>query len=163
MKVKNFNDFIMTESYEDIDPSISKNTAGVAIKWGNKILVVHPTNGSWNKSAYGIPKGGIEHGESEKEAAIRELKEETGIIIRSNELDLAPQVANHFGKNGKVKSQLIYFTMTIDSPEQIGLNDHRVPKSQLQLDEVDWAGFIDIDVVYSKMHISQMIILDRMK
>ena len=109
-----------------------------------------------------LPKGGIERGEEDIDAAIRELREETGIIIRPSDLDLEVQVSNRFGKNGKVKSQLIYYTMTIDHPNQIGLADHRVPKSQLQLEEIDWAGFIDISEVYSKMHRYQMIILDRL-
>jgi 8-oxo-dGTP pyrophosphatase MutT (NUDIX family) len=161
-KVKDFDSF-MNESQEDIDPTLDKHVAGIAITWENKILVVHPTNGSWQNSAYGIPKGGIEKGEEHIDAAIRELREETGIIVRPSDLDLEIQVANHFGKDGKVKSQLIYFTMNIDSPSQIGLEDHRVPKTQLQLEEVDWAGFIDIDKVYSKMHRSQMIILDRLR
>lgn len=153
--VKDFNSFI--------NESNRGNTAGVAIKWENKILVVHPTNASWQSNAYGIPKGGIERGEEDMDAAIRELREETGIIIRPSDLDLEVHVANRFGKDGKVKSQLIYYTMTIDHPNQIGLADHRVPKSQLQLEEIDWAGFIDINEVYSKMHKSQMIILDRIR
>ena len=151
-------DFYTFTNYDTV-----KYLAGVAIKWENKILVVHPTNASWYNSAYGIPKGGIESGEEDIDAAIRELREETGIIIRPRDLDLEVQVANHFGKDGKVKSQLIYYTMTIDHPNQIGLVNHRVPKSQLQLEEIDWAGFIDIDTVYTRMHISQMIILDRLR
>ena len=158
MKFKSFN-----ESSSDITPGIKKNTAGVAIKWENNILVVHPTNASWHNNAFGIPKGGIESGEEEIDAAIRELREETGIIIRPHDLDLEVQVANHFGKDGKVKSQLIYYTMTIDHPNQIGLINHRVPRYQLQLEEIDWAGFIDIATVYPKMHKSQMIILDRLR
>lgn len=161
IKFKSFNEFILNES--NGNHKTIKNTAGVAIIWENKILVVHPTGASWQSNAYGIPKGGIESGEEDIDAAIRELREETGIILRHSDLDLEVQVANRFRKDGTVKSQLIYYTMTIEHPNQIGLADHRVPKSQLQLEEKDWAGFIDISEVYSKMHVSQMIILDRLR
>ena len=163
MKVKSFKDFIMNESWEDIDPNIDKNVAGIAITWNDMILLVHPTNASWQNSALGIPKGGIEKGEDPLDAAIREVKEETGITVDPTKLDLEPLVANHYKKDGSVKSQLIYFTMNILDLSEIGLDTPRVPKDQLQLEEVDWAGFVKIEDAYPKMHRSQIIILDRLR
>ena len=72
MGVLNFNDYI-NESSKEI-----KQSAGVAIVYDGKVLLVHPTNASWKKSALGIPKGGIDNGEDSLEAALRELREETG-------------------------------------------------------------------------------------
>jgi ADP-ribose pyrophosphatase len=155
MRATDFNSFI--------NEGKIKQTAGVAIKWQNKVLLVHPKNASWQHSALGIPKGGIEPGEDPIIAAIRELREETGIEIKESDLDSSPYTAENHGESGKLKSQLIYFTMTIDNPSEIGLTDQFVPKEWLQLEEIDWAGFVRIDDAYSKMHRSQIIILDRLR
>ena len=151
----------MNEAWEDIDFSAKKNAAGVAIIWNSQILLVHPTGASWQKSSLGIPKGGIEKGEDILEAAVRELREETGIILQPGDLDPEPMVANYYKKNGSLAWQLIYFTKVIKSLDEIGLSSSRVPKNQLQLDEIDWAGFVAIEQAYPKIHRSQLIILDR--
>ena len=44
-----------------------------------EFLLVHPSGGYHRKSPYYIPKGKIEEGETEQEAAIRETYEETGV------------------------------------------------------------------------------------
>lgn len=45
----------------------------------DNVLIVHATNASWNQ--WGIPKGLPDQGESCKQAAIRELQEETGLDV----------------------------------------------------------------------------------
>ena len=102
---------VATDFNTFINESKVKNTAGVAIKWQDKVLVVHPTNASWKNSAFGIPKGGIEKGEDPIIAAIRELREETGIAIKESDLDPSPYTSTNYNGSGGVKSQLIYFTM----------------------------------------------------
>lgn len=162
MGIKNFNDFI-NESWDDVDFSSRKNAAGVAVVWQDQILLVHPTGASWQKSSLGIPKGGIEDGEDPLEAAVRELAEEVGISIDPRDLDPEPQVANNYNKSGDLTWQLIYFVLRIKDLKEIGLTDTRVPKNQLQIEEVDWAGFIPIEDAYSKVHRSQLIMLDRLR
>jgi 8-oxo-dGTP pyrophosphatase MutT (NUDIX family) len=57
-------------------------TCGVLITNGIDILVCHPThNTTWD-----IPKGRLDEGETEIEAAIRELREETGLITSAESL-----------------------------------------------------------------------------
>ena len=52
-----------------------KNLAGgVVIGPGNKIVVVSQNGDSWS-----LPKGHLENGEDEEQAAVREIHEETGI------------------------------------------------------------------------------------
>ena len=63
-----------------------KTSSGILIICNNKALVVHSTNASWWKS-YTPPKGGVEEGETFKQAASREVKEEVGIEINSDLLD----------------------------------------------------------------------------
>jgi len=135
--------------------------AGVAILYQKKILLVHPTNGSWTRPIMGIPKGGIEEGEEILDAALRELREETGIRLSPDKLELAIQTVDVFNKEGQYKCSLHYFICRISSLSEIGLDSLAVPKSQLQAKEVDWAGFIDIKEAYSKVSRSQLLILDR--
>lgn len=160
-EIKNFNDFV-NESYDDIDPTITKNSAGVALIYDGKILLVHPTNGTWQRGICGIPKGKMEDGEDPIEAALRELKEETGIVLRQNQLLPEPYVVDMYNKKGIVDRQLIYFECHIDNLSEIGITDIKLPKSMLQLEEIDWAKFVNIIDAYPIISRAQMIILDRL-
>jgi len=156
----NFNSFTF-ESKRDINNMNIKRAAGVAITWNNQILLVHPTGASWKKSALGIPKGKIEEGEEPIDAAVRELREETGILIDKANLSPSPDVINAYDKNGNVNWQLIYYNFKIDSPLDIGMNNTRVQQDNLQLEEIDWAGFVPFIEAYPIIHRNQLIILDR--
>ena len=62
-------------------------SAGVVISNGQQLLLGHVTNGKhWD-----IPKGGIDPGESAMDGAIRELKEETGLVVEPHQLMLLGQ------------------------------------------------------------------------
>ena len=56
---------------------IMEKSCGAIIFNEDKVLVVKQTSGF-----YGFPKGHVEIGETEKETAIREVKEETGLDIK---------------------------------------------------------------------------------
>lgn len=154
MAILNFNQYLNEGA------SGGKNAAGVAIIYQNKILLVHPTNSSWQRGTCGIPKGGIEPGEDEMEAAIRELFEETSIIVRPEQLEPSPYTVDiQSKKHGSW--QLIYFLCKIDELSEVGLHSERVPGEQLQLEEVDWAKFVGRDEAYRITNNRQLIILDR--
>ena len=51
-----------------------EQSAGGVVLLGNAILLLRKYNGDWV-----LPKGKIEPGESHEEAALREVKEETGV------------------------------------------------------------------------------------
>ncbi len=138
------------------------DSAGVVILYGKKILLVHPTNGSWVKPVMGIPKGRIEEGEDLMAAALRELSEETGIILSPDKLEKPAQTVEVFNKAGQYQHSLHYFVCRISELSEIGLDSLAVPKSQLQKEEVDWAGFINIKEAYGKVSRAQLIILDRL-
>lgn len=153
-EVIGFNDFV--------NESKVKQLGGVVILWEDKILLVHPTNSSWQKSALGIPKGGLNDGEEPIEGAVRELEEETGIKLSSSDLEPEGYSANKI-ENGKVISQMTYYIKRIDDPSEIGMDGHKIAKDQLQLEEIDWAGFVKITDAYHKIHQPQLIILDRVR
>ena len=67
-----------------------------------KILLVRNHNGR----NYSFPKGHVESGESEKQAAIREVKEETGLDIEI--IDSFREVADYC-PFGKIKKRVVFF------------------------------------------------------
>ena len=154
----------MIKTFSDFLNEKKKNWAGagVAIVYDAKILLVHPANGSWVKPIMGIPKGGIEEGEDLLHAALRELKEETGIDLAADRLEPNVETVEIFNKDGKYQHPLHYFVCRINDLSEIGLDSLSVPKSQLQKEEVDWAGFINIKEAYGKVSRAQLIILDRL-
>jgi len=127
-------------------------SAGVAISWNKSILLVHPTNASW-KNALSIPKGMIDAGEDAFTAAIRELKEETGIMVKKEDLgsDTQSMVIN-YDKNGKVYKQLTVFFLYVNDEMKNRLQiPDKIPKQNLQLAEIDWGGFIPLSEVENKI------------
>lgn len=119
-------------------------SAGILIIYKNKLLLIHPTGNSWQGS-YGYPKGRIDAGETPWETALRETEEEIGIRIPERLLSKAPHELNYIvkKKNAKIYKTSYYFICKIENLSDIGLNSEVVPKNQLQLEEVDWAGFVD--------------------
>lgn len=141
-----------------------KAAAGIAITFNGKLLVVHPVGASWKKSAVGIPKGSIEPGEDILDAAIRELREETGISIDPKILlNKEIQSIDKYNSNGELIYVLSYYVLPINDISEIGMDSLKIDKKQLQLEEIDWAGFIDINEAYPIIHRSQLIILDRLR
>ena len=59
----------------------TQHSAGIAIICQGKMLLCHSTSAKWFGS-FMPPKGSIEEGESEAEAACRETLEEVGIDIK---------------------------------------------------------------------------------
>lgn len=153
MTISSFNQFVN-------EGANSTTLVGIAIIYQNKLLIIHPTNSSWQKSTCGIPKGHLEPGEDLLDGALRELEEETGIRLAKGQLVDEMETIDLF-KNREKSGQLIYWVCNIADLSEIGLTGLLVPKSQLQLSEVDWAGFVGAHEAYPKMTRSQLIILDR--
>lgn len=70
-------------------PPGSMQTIGVLVFSEDKkkiLLVQHTANASNREGIWGIPAGRIEPAESPKEAAARELKEETGLVAKEEDI-----------------------------------------------------------------------------
>ena len=118
-----------------------KIAAGIVLQYNNKLLLCHPTNASHTNS-FSFPKGGVEKGEDLMEAAIRECWEETGIKVDKNKLS-TNYVVNYFNKKQtNILKQVTLFLVTIKKLSDINLVSEVIPTNQLQLDEIDWAGFL---------------------
>jgi len=120
-----------------------KKSAGIVLIKDNKILLCHPTSASWT-GTYSIPKGHIEDGESISDAAIRETKEEVGIIVPERFLK-DEKAIDYKDKSGRIYKKVYYYVVDADDIPDI------IPKDSLQLEEVDWAGFLDYQQAQKKI------------
>ena len=139
----------------------TKQSAGLAIIYDGMILLGHTTNRGWYGS-YGIPKGGIEKGESKLDAAIRETREEVGIKVPKNLIDKTEHTFTLTTRKYKYNKIVYYFIVKVDKLSQLGLKDTRIPKSQLQVEEIDWAGFISLDEARKRVMKSQVSVINNL-
>lgn len=88
--------------------SSKPTSCGVLVQVGNHYLVAHSTNCGFS---YGIPKGLCNTGESKIDAALRELREETGITLQPQELiSLSPWL-----EYSTPRKQICVFKAILDS------------------------------------------------
>ena len=132
-------------------------SAGFVIIKNNKILLCHPTKAKWDKT-FSIPKGQVEKGEDLVESAIRETYEEVGLLFEQKDIDKTQYVIDYVNKAGRMYKRVFYFIVNEmkDIPDVI-------PKDQLQLSEIDWAGFMDYETAKEKIFWRFEPILDLIK
>lgn len=76
-------------------------SAGGVVVLGNSVLMLRKTNGDWV-----LPKGRIEENESSMQAAIREVKEETGIkAVIENYIDTTNFKFKNIWTNNEIVSK----------------------------------------------------------
>lgn len=126
-----------------MDKPIRKAVRCYLIK-DNEVVVTKYKKGNKKEGYYDIPGGKIEEGESPKQTAIREMKEETGIEIQ----------------NLKYKG-----IMTIEYPDRMFILDTFISKEyegEPQEFEENTSEWIDIDKLLKKEKIlSNIILLDK--
>jgi len=111
-------------------------SAGLVIIQNNKILLVHPAGAQFWHS-YSFPKGHVEFNETILEAAIRETKEETGIDVSIDDIDVNNMyVIDMKDKNGNLYKKVFYF---IAKPE----DDIVINKDMIQIEEIDYCEFFN--------------------
>lgn len=127
-------------------------SSGIAILYKTKILLCHPTNLPWRNS-FSIPKGGVDEGESLLDAAIRETREEVGIVINKEQIENTeePIEVLYINKAGKLFKKCYVFIVKIKSLSDIDIESETLDKEMLQATEVDWAGFMTKDEADEKI------------
>jgi ADP-ribose pyrophosphatase YjhB (NUDIX family) len=121
-----------------------KTSSGLLIIQNKKILLSHPTN-SPHKNSYTIPKGNIVN-ESILAAAIRETKKKIGLTISIDSVDKVKYSIKYTSKK-KIYEKVFYFIVNIKNNTFPTVID----KDQLQIEEVDWAGFLSYDEALPKI------------
>lgn len=96
-------------------------------KDGIKILLVKNHNGK----CWTFPKGHIENGESEKQTALREIKEETGLTVTIEPNFRQTSIYRPFGK---IKKQVVFF---LARANEAAVN--------VQPSEIDYYLWVDLD------------------
>ena len=119
---------------------------------GEKILLGHPSNNSW-KNCFTPPKGGVNEGESLIDAAIRETQEEVSITISPSQMSNIdkPFIVDYSNKKGDIFKRVYLYEVHINSIGEIGISSETLDKSTLQIEEMDWAGFLTKSECKSKI------------
>lgn len=107
--------------------------AGLAIVKPGRILLVHPTGAHYDET-WSIPKGHQDPGEPTLSAAVREVEEETGIVIPKSALVGMPLMID------LPRKTMFYWVV---SAEWLPF-PNVIPDSDLQLEEVDEARFVPV-------------------
>ena len=114
-----------------------KSAGGVVATDAGKVLVLRRANrlGPDDRPEIRLPKGHIEHGESPREAALREVREESGLAHLKVLADLGRQTVEFTFEGTYYVRYEAYFLMTI--PPGI---EHGEPEVQF---EPQWLGWAD--------------------
>jgi 8-oxo-dGTP pyrophosphatase MutT (NUDIX family) len=138
---------------------MKKNSCGIIVIYNDKVLLCHPTKAKWT-SRYGVPKGRLNDGEENIDCAVREFKEETGITIDKKFLTVNIVLSYENYNTKEIYKKLFLYVYKIASLHEIGLESETVPKSQLQLEEIDWCGFMTKEEALPKIFAKQISVLD---
>ena len=106
-------------------------SAGGVVLFGNAILLLRKFNGDWV-----LPKGRIEAGEQKKEAALREVLEETGVKA---------EILKYLGENKAVHKTVFWYLMKSRNMDTVPLKEEGfVDAKFIHLDRVvDLARYND--------------------
>ena len=136
---------------------MSKKSAGILLyrfkKKNLEIFLAHPGGPFWkNKDAgaWSIPKGEFDDNEEPLDAAIREMKEETGLTLKGNFIELTPV---------KQKSGKLVYAWALEhdiDPSEIKSNEFEMewpPKSgkKKSFPEIDKAEWFDLTMAKDKI------------
>lgn len=156
MNNNNLNDYVLfnkdvEKMFEEICSFFKciEAAGGVVKNFKNEILLIY-RRGFWD-----LPKGKIERGETMKNAAIREVEEETGLknvqikkIIKYS--DLLNQATYHSYEQDEIQCIKIsyWFEMTTDYRGKL------VPQTEEDIEQAIWVSKKDIPNYYDKMYVS---------
>jgi len=99
-----------------------KAAGGVVVRDGLVAVIHRPKYDDWS-----LPKGKLERGESWEDAALREVREETGLVCRLGE-ELGPP-REYVDRKGRPKT-VRYWVMEVESDPGFAVND--------EVDELRW-------------------------
>jgi predicted NUDIX family NTP pyrophosphohydrolase len=121
-------------------------------------MLVHPGGPFWSRKdegAWSIPKGEVDEGEDLMDAAIREVKEETGFKVKGKFVPLKPVKL----KSGKIiHAWAIEFDMDTEKIKSNTFEIEWPPRSgtMKSFPEIDKADWFSMEEAYSKINPGQL-------
>ena len=152
--IKSFDEFL----FEYLD-TIQK-LSGVMVIVEDKILLVKPVKFKELTDKWSIPKGKVEKEHSLIENAIRELEEETGIVLTTEIVQNADRTKIFYKKSGRIR-ELTTFVVRMNKEDlQVNINRRwTVHKKHFDTDEIFKAKFFTKQQAIEKMESGQMPLL----
>ena len=102
-----------------------EKSCGCIIIENNKVLLIQQLQGHW-----GFPKGHVEEGETEKQTAIREVKEETNLDV---EIVGENRYSESYVIGKTIKKEVVYFVA-----KKIG---SEIKPQEEEINEIKWATY----------------------
>ena len=144
------------------------NSAGILLyRFKNEkleVMLVHPGGPFWVKkdnAAWSIPKGLFEENENPLEAAKREFKEETGLEVQGEFIELGKlkqpsrKIVQAWAiENDLDESKIRSNTFTLEWPKNSGI--------VIEYPEIDKAGWFDIEQAKTKITKGQLGFLEKL-
>src|ERR1044072_3876090 len=101
------------------------SAGGVVVDKKGRVLLVHrPKHDDWS-----FPKGKTDPGETIKQAALREVKEETGRACAL--IENLPSQRYSYGDGGRLRQKVVHYFLMKPVEGKLSVNLH-------EIDEVEW-------------------------
>ena len=139
---------------KESQPMQFKNiTCATIVTDGQFYIIAHPTGRSLKKGNWDLPKGRVEEGESEKDCAIRELREETGIIALRDQM----HYLGLYPYNSKKDMSLFVLYLTdikdLSSLTCTSSFTNKQGEVLLEMDQFTWATLGDWKMLYNNIQV----------
>lgn len=120
-------------------------SSGGLIFYKNKMLICRPR---WDDERWNLPKGIMEEGEDPLEAAIREIQEETNIVVDDN-CQISDLGEVRYGKKKKLH---LFFIILSEEPEELKCNSFfdRDGKQIPEMVDFKWINPADYSLYFSE-------------
>ena len=103
-------------------------SCGCIIIENNKVLLIQQKKGNW-----GFPKGRVEKNETECETAIREVKEETNLDVKIEDVN-KKYVDSYFAKQNEFKEVVFFLAKRIGG---------EIKPQENEIKKVEWVDLIE--------------------
>ncbi len=95
--------------------------AGCFLEHGGRFLILHRFSHKSQGGKWGLPAGKVEKGETDQDAVIREVAEETGFHISPRRLELLQEIRWDFPE--KIV-EFVAYRLHLESPIEVTLNEN---------------------------------------